>query len=217
MNPAVQKLFEHVENPVLVSAALAALAEGPVTAADVPAALLEPLFVLNAAAREMAGDAIVDDPAMLRERLLEEGAALHNITHALLDGATFNSEPRKYPLSAFMNCEEGEVRLCYLPDGARFKQGDRVGQLIYRTPSRAVIEISGGKKEKTFQNHKTGEDVTISSSGMIRTGCSLEAPVRPIYTNVNHEDRVWATNAWKELTGTFKDEPKAPKRKKAAR
>lgn len=215
MNPAVAKLFEDVENPIIKQAAIQALAlREPLKAENLPGELVEPLFILAAVAREMHGAPIVDNPAALRERIQsadETCGVHHQLTWALLDGAGFNTEPRKFPDVAKMNCEPGEVRLHFLPDGARFKIGTRTGQLIYRTPSRAVITLSGGKTEKTFKNNRTGEDVTISASGLVQQGCALDAPVTPIYTAVSHEDRVWAINAWKEITGVFEEE--TPKQK----
>lgn len=216
MNPAVKKLFEAVDNPILVSACLAALARRePIDTDTLPADLVEPLFILSTVAKEMNGAAVVINPAALRLRAKEDADVCihHNLTNALLDGAGFNSEPRKFSEAATRNCEPGEVQLEYLPDGARFRVGMRHAQLIYRTPSRAVIEISGAKQERNFTNHRTGEDVTITASGTVRTGCSLQTPVVPLYTSVNHEDRMWAVNAWKEIAGIF-DEQEKPKRKK---
>ena len=223
MNPAVTKLFEQVENPIIVQAALQALAtREPLAAETLPADLLEPIFILTTASQEMKGPSIVDDPAKLRERLREDGDTRRKLCQALLfDGASFNAEPRKFPEAASMNCEAGEVKLHYLPDGARFEMCGRQGQLIYRTPSRAVIEITGTPKQKTFKNHQAGGvegvDVTITTSGRERTGCSLDAPVKPIFLTVQHEDRVWAINAWKEVTGVFEEEESGSKSKVRSR
>src|SRR5579884_570722 len=189
MNPAVQKLFEDVENPILVQAALQALRlQEPIDADYLPAPLVEPFFILHTAAIEMKGREIVLNPNVLRDRVSGgdvEVSPHHQLTWALLDGAGFNSEPRKYPDIAKMNCEPGEVRLQYLQDGQRFKMGNRQGQLLYRTPSRAVITLSGGPTQKTFKTHQKGgiegEDVTITSSGIVSRGCSLDAPVTPIH------------------------------------
>ncbi len=223
MNPAVTRLFEAVENPILVASALAALQTAkPLNAKDLPTPLVEPLFVLSAAAREMAGAPLVDTPATLRERIEEEDLELRGISRALFDGASFNTQPPKFSERATMNCEPGEVKLEFLPEGARFRSGSREGQLIYKTPSRAMVEWNSGPQSKTFKNHQAGGtegvDVTITTSGKQRTGCALDAPVTPIFSVVAPEDRAWAVNAWKEITGVFSEteETSKPKSKRAS-
>jgi len=204
VNPAVAKLFQDVDNPVFVHSAIQAVrSKQPIHTELLPDELLEPLYILECAARDM-GSRVVDDFGSLRKRL-EEVEPSTELARTLLVGAGFHATAPKYPVSAYMNCEPGEVRLEYLPLGIRFRSVNRVGTLIDKTPSRALVEWESGPQIRKFTDHRTGEDVTITSNGRQRTGCALDATVVPLYTSVSPEDRTWATNAWKELSGVFND------------
>lgn len=199
-NPAVASLFREV-NPFLRLELERALAAGAgLNAEELPEELLVPLFVLNCVALDLGAEPLVINSARLRELTAAtepEGAA-----GSLLDGATLNLTPPRYPERATMNCLPGEVMLEYLPDGARFRCGGRIGQLVYRTPSRAVVDWEGAAKERRFTD-KHGDQVIITASGAQRTGCALSAPVLPIYKTVTAAERDTATNAYKELTGVY--------------
>lgn len=203
-NPAVQKLFADVDNPVLASTVIHAVRQQQVLHVErIPSALLEPVFILASVAQLFQKQA-VDDYPLLRKRLGEEIAVHNHLVRILLTGAGFQNTPPRYPERAFLNCMPGEVRLEFLPIGMRFRSGNKFGVLVYKTPSRAVVDWEGQRQERTFTDHRTAKEVTIAG-GSKTTGCALDAGVVPIYSVVNDEDRAWATNAWKELTGVFSD------------
>jgi hypothetical protein len=70
------------------------------------------------------------------------------------------------------------VRLEYLPIGIRFKSCNRVGILIDKTPSRALVEWESAPTSRSF-TARNGEEITINSHGRQRTGCALDAAVVP--------------------------------------
>jgi hypothetical protein len=219
MNPAVEKLLAGVQHPILRSAFLAAVKSSELfLAAAVPDGLLAPTFIFACAARELGASAPVDDFGLLRKRTDEEGED-SSLVAALLRGAAFSARAPSYSAAATANCGPGEVRIQYLPIGASFRMQcpgySRAGTLLDKTPSRAVVAWEGGKAEREFTTRQ-GATVTIVERASA-TGCCLETPVIPVYSVVPPEYRDWAINAYKELVGTFEENPKEGKNGKPKR
>jgi hypothetical protein len=199
MNPAVERLFAGVTNPILLGALTQALGYKEIIRVEaLPEDLLPPLYILSCVAREF-GERVTDDPILLRQRT--EACNVPPLARQLLEGATFQGVAPKYPAAALMNCSSGEVRIEYLPVGLRFHCCGRLGMLLGKTPSRALVRWEGGRKEHSFLDKRTGEQVTFESNDSKTTGCALDAPVTPIYSKISDEDHDWAVNAYKILTG----------------
>ncbi len=214
-NPAVTKLFAGV-NPLAAQALAAALRiREPLEAEHLSDDLLAPAFILANVARDFR-TVLIDDYALLRQRLERQQEACPPIVEQLLAGCTFNSTPPMYPEAARMNCAPGEVRIEYLPLGTQLylncgEGRTRRGTLVSKTASRAVVEWQGQASSRTFHDNRNDKDVIITASGTYRQGCCLECGVTPIHRVISPEDHDWAVNAFKELTMTF-DEPKRGKK-----
>lgn len=206
-NPAVARLFREV-NPFLAEDAATALRNPePLAAVALATPLLEPLFILACAARDLHGASPVDSVTALRNRLAEEVAPNSNsLAEQLLNGASFSRTAAAYPPVARNNCEPNEVQIEYVPLGARFKfRGTvvRYGRLLDKTPSRAVVQWEGAPQRREFTDSRTGAPVVIETDGARRSSVALSTPVIPVHVTVADADREWVTNAWKELTGVY--------------
>lgn len=220
-NPAVEKLFASVLNPLAAQALEQALRYAPpLTTESLTDELLPPAFILANVARDF-NTVLVDDYGLLRTRLeaLQEYADLPRLCEELLAGAGFNATPRRYPEAAHLNCAADEVRMEFLPVGTAFylNTGNgktKRGVLVSKTASRALVEWDGRPQERSFTDHRSGEEVTITASGRTRTGCALDCGVVPIHRTISPEDHEWAVNAYKELTGAFDDKPAVVSKRK---
>jgi hypothetical protein len=108
-NPAAASLFASVENPFFIRAALTALrAKEKIAVEALPVELLEPLFILHCAARELAGAPVLDDNGLIRKRIEEELDTPSALVTALLTGAGFGARIPTFSEHARMNCEPGK-------------------------------------------------------------------------------------------------------------